>query len=124
MSACDLIDVQPLAWQRHAVCASVDPELWFPENGVSPRAVRVCQTCPVIAECRAYALNSKEYLFGVWGGMTEADRRRARRDRPRLKPCGTRAAHQRHVAAGETPCAPCVEAAREYHARRTLRVAS
>jgi WhiB family redox-sensing transcriptional regulator len=66
-------------WQRQGLCAQVDPELWFPEKGGTPEpAKRVCAVCPVLSECRAYALANIE-LFGVWGGLSDKDRRRMRR---------------------------------------------
>jgi WhiB family redox-sensing transcriptional regulator len=37
-------------------------------------AKKICERCPVLAECRSYALEREE-RFGVWGGLTEAERR-------------------------------------------------
>jgi WhiB family redox-sensing transcriptional regulator len=69
----------PLPWQDRALCAQADPEAWFPEKGGSTReAKRVCQACPVRAECREYALETDQ-RFGIWGGLSEQERRRARR---------------------------------------------
>ncbi len=39
------------------------------------RAKAVCQVCPVVVECRAYALQIRE-PYGIWGGLTESERRR------------------------------------------------
>jgi len=71
------------AWMQRALCARVDPELFFPEKGGSPRAAkRICRVCPVRGECRAYVLElGHEERFGVWGGLSERERRRRRRDR-------------------------------------------
>jgi WhiB family redox-sensing transcriptional regulator len=61
-------------WRDRALCAQVDPDLWFPEKGCSPRpAVRICQDCPVRAECLSYALAHHEW-WGVWGGLTYRER--------------------------------------------------
>ena len=61
-------------WQDHALCAQVDPELWFPEKGESSRpAKRICQRCPVQAECRSAALARCEQ-YGIWGGLTYKER--------------------------------------------------
>ena len=69
----------PLAWQEEALCAQTDPEAFFPEKGGSTReAKRVCQVCPVRAECLDYALANDE-RFGIWGGMSERERRRLKR---------------------------------------------
>lgn len=67
------------AWQEEALCAQTDPEAFFPERGASPRqAKKVCAQCPVQAECLDFALEHNE-TFGVWGGLTEKERRRLRR---------------------------------------------
>ena len=61
-------------WQDHALCAQVDPELWFPEKGESSRpAKRICQRCPVQAECRSAALARCEQ-YGIWGGLSYKER--------------------------------------------------
>ncbi|MET8334332.1 WhiB family transcriptional regulator [Streptosporangium canum] len=62
-------------WMAQARCAEVDPDRWFPEKGASSRAAkRVCRSCEVRAECLTYALDNGED-FGVWGGLSEAERR-------------------------------------------------
>ena len=69
----------PLAWQQHALCAQTDPEAFFPEKGGSTREAKaVCQACQVREECLEYALANDE-RFGIWGGMSERERRRLRR---------------------------------------------
>jgi len=68
-----------LAWQDKALCAQTDPEAFFPEKGGSTReAKRVCAKCDVREPCLEYALDHDE-RFGIWGGMSERDRRRLRR---------------------------------------------
>jgi WhiB family redox-sensing transcriptional regulator len=65
-------------WQDQGLCAEVDPDTWFPEKGGSVReAKQVCARCPVRAECLEYALAHDE-RFGVWGGLSETERRRLR----------------------------------------------
>lgn len=69
------------AWQRQANCMGVDPDLFFPERGASTReAKEVCRGCVVRAECLEYALTNSE-KFGIWGGLSERERRRIRRAR-------------------------------------------
>ena len=71
----------PPAWQRYANCLGVDPDLFFPERGGSTReAKEVCRGCVVREECLQYALDNSEQ-FGIWGGMSERERRRLRRGR-------------------------------------------
>ncbi len=68
-----------LSWQELALCAQTDPEAFFPEKGGSTReAKRVCQTCEVRAECLEYALANDE-RFGIWGGLSERERRRLKK---------------------------------------------
>ena len=80
MSAPDFLDIiAPPAWATDALCAQVDPELFYPEAGAPNRdAKRVCAGCEVRAECLAYAIAHRE-RHGVWGGTTERERRRLRR---------------------------------------------
>ncbi len=68
-----------LAWQADALCAQTDPEAFFPEKGGSTRdAKRICTACEVRTECLEYALENDE-RFGIWGGLSERERRRLRR---------------------------------------------
>ncbi|MGU3434480.1 WhiB family transcriptional regulator [Actinomycetes bacterium M1A6_2h] len=68
-----------LAWQTDALCAQTDPEAFFPEKGGSTRdAKRVCEACPVSGQCLDYAMTNDE-KFGIWGGLSERERRRLRR---------------------------------------------
>ncbi|MBU6146908.1 MAG: WhiB family transcriptional regulator [Actinomycetales bacterium] len=74
-----LIEAEDLQWRAQALCAQTDPEAFFPEKGGSTReAKRVCMACEVRAECLEYALTHDE-RFGIWGGMSERERRRLRR---------------------------------------------
>ncbi|WP_419918374.1 WhiB family transcriptional regulator [Candidatus Poriferisocius sp.] len=69
------------AWQDLANCLGVDPDLFFPERGASTReAKEVCRACVVREECLEYAIVNGE-KFGIWGGMSERERRRVRRAR-------------------------------------------
>jgi WhiB family redox-sensing transcriptional regulator len=72
-------DDQEPDWQERALCAQTDPEAFFPEKGGSTReAKRICSGCEVRAECLEYALAHDE-RFGIWGGLSERERRRLRR---------------------------------------------
>jgi WhiB family redox-sensing transcriptional regulator len=69
------------AWRELALCAQVDPELWFPEKGESPAAAKLlCGRCEVRAECLELALETNEQ-FGIWGGLSSKERRGLRRRR-------------------------------------------
>lgn len=69
------------SWQLAANCLGVDPDLFFPERGASTKEAKaVCQGCEVRDECLEYALANGE-KFGIWGGLSERERRRIRRQR-------------------------------------------
>ncbi|MDI6023775.1 WhiB family transcriptional regulator [Leucobacter sp. UT-8R-CII-1-4] len=73
-------DDEALAWQGDALCAQTDPEAFFPEKGGSTReAKRICDGCEVRSECLDYALANDE-RFGIWGGLSERERRKLRRE--------------------------------------------
>ena len=68
-------------WHVRANCLGVDPDLFFPERGASTKEAKsVCGGCEVKSECLEYALRHGE-KFGIWGGMSERERRRIRRQR-------------------------------------------
>ncbi len=69
------------SWQSRANCMGVDPDLFFPERGSSTReAKEVCRGCVVRQDCLEFAIANGE-KFGIWGGMSERERRRVRRER-------------------------------------------
>ena len=79
LSALD--DAEDKGWQERANCLGVDPDLFFPERGASTKEAKgVCGGCEVKNECLEYALRHGE-KFGIWGGMSERERRRIRRQR-------------------------------------------
>ena len=70
-------------WRAAARCRTADAEELF-VRGARQREVRdFCRTCPVRTECLAYALDHR-VEFGVWGGMTERQRRALLRARPEV----------------------------------------
>ncbi|MDQ0279209.1 WhiB family redox-sensing transcriptional regulator [Arthrobacter silviterrae] len=75
----DFSDEGELGWQTDALCAQTDPEAFFPEKGGSTRdAKKVCGGCNVRSQCLEYALANDE-RFGIWGGLSERERRRLRK---------------------------------------------
>lgn len=75
------LEAEARSWQNKANCMGVDPELFFPERGASTReAKEVCRGCVVRDECLEYALANGE-KFGIWGGLSERERRKVRRSR-------------------------------------------
>ncbi|MEW2527534.1 WhiB family transcriptional regulator [Streptomyces sp. NPDC047071] len=71
-------------WQHKAVCCEEDPELFFPIGNTGPallqieEAKAVCRRCPVIEQCLRWVLESGEQA-GVWGGLSEDERRSLKR---------------------------------------------
>jgi len=73
------LDAEAQSWHENALCAETDPEAFFPEKGGSTReAKKICTGCEVRAECLEFALANDE-RFGIWGGLSERERRRLRR---------------------------------------------
>ena len=72
-------DEEVLTWQERSLCAQTDPEAFFPEKGGSTReAKKVCVGCEVRSECLEYAL-AKDERFGIWGGLSERERRKLKK---------------------------------------------
>lgn len=64
-------------WQQDAACRGTDPALWFPDQGVPTASLlAICHACPVRLDCAATHLDEP---YGIWGGMTGAQRRQVRR---------------------------------------------
>jgi len=71
-------------WREDAACRAEEPELFFP-SGATPVALAtaeaakaICLVCSVRESCLTYALETKQEA-GIWGGLTEDERRRVRR---------------------------------------------
>lgn len=63
------------AWMDAALCAQADPDAWFPDPGQrNDKPKTICRSCPVQAECLAYAVENDE--MGIWGGTSETERGR------------------------------------------------
>lgn len=65
---------QDQSWVAHALCAEQEPDNLFVQGSTQRQVRMVCMQCPVRIECLADALQS-EANFGVWGGLTERERR-------------------------------------------------
>ena len=70
-------------WARHGVCSKTEPDALFVRGGAQQAAKQVCTSCTVIAECLADSLDSRTE-FGVWGGMTERQRRALLKRQPHV----------------------------------------
>lgn len=74
-------DADSSSWQHRALCSQTDPEVFFPEKGGSTRdAKRVCELCEVREQCLDWAIDHDE-RFGIWGGMSERERRQYKKGR-------------------------------------------
>lgn len=72
------------SWATRGACASMDPEGFFVQGAEQHAVKSACGACPVRTECLADALDNK-VDFGVWGGMTERERRRLLRRNPDVR---------------------------------------
>ena len=66
-------------WTLRAKCRGMQDQL-FPEGADQKRARALCMGCAVRSECLAEALGNR-IQWGVWGGMTERERRQLLRQR-------------------------------------------
>lgn len=89
------------SWAAQGRCRELDPDGFFVQGADQQKVKMLCAGCPVLLECLADALDNR-IEFGVWGGMTERERRRLLREHPDVGDW--------HVA---------LERARERSARRT-----
>ncbi len=71
------------SWGAKARCLASGPDALFVQGAAQHDAKRVCYGCPVRTECLAEALDG-EIEFGVWGGLTERERRALIRRRPNV----------------------------------------
>jgi WhiB family transcriptional regulator, redox-sensing transcriptional regulator len=78
-------------WWSHAACSTSDPDLFFPIASAGPalrqvtQAKAICARCQIQQACLNYALDAGP-VHGIWGGMTEAERRRLTRRNRRTAP--------------------------------------
>ena len=71
------------AWASKARCRATDADELFVRGASQRKATAICRQCPVLTECLADALDNHE-KFGVWGGMTERQRRALLRQHPEV----------------------------------------
>ena len=77
----EILEGHDLAWQDLANCRGANPDFFFPERGASTRTAKgICRECTVQADCLEFAIVSSE-KFGIWGGLSERERRKIRRER-------------------------------------------
>jgi WhiB family redox-sensing transcriptional regulator len=121
-------------WMLEAACRGADNDPFFPSDAAKAwrkvaAAKAVCAGCPVRVECLDHAVATDE-PYGVWGGLTRAERlgirpgRRFPRPDPatgrRVDGCGTTGGYKGHLRRGETPCGRCREANAAYRRERLL----
>jgi WhiB family redox-sensing transcriptional regulator len=72
-----------IEWVAKALCLSRDPDDLFVRGAAQRKATNICRECPVAAECLADALDN-HMEFGIWGGLTERQRRALLRRHPEV----------------------------------------
>lgn len=70
-------------WARRGACSRGNPDDLFVQGAEQNRAKAICMGCAVRTECLADALDNRTE-FGVWGGMTERERRALLKKRPNV----------------------------------------
>jgi WhiB family transcriptional regulator, redox-sensing transcriptional regulator len=70
-------------WASKALCTVDDPDELFAQGAAQRRAAIVCRHCPVMQQCAAEALDN-QVEYGVWGGMTERQRRALLKQHPEV----------------------------------------
>lgn len=85
---------EELHWRLRALCRATDPELLFVSGAQQRQATSICRDCPVKRECAAEALDNKEE-YGVWGGLTERQRRSLLKTHPHVESWATVLARHR-----------------------------
>src|SRR5436309_3173759 len=101
-------------WTTRAACRDGVPDTLFVQGAAQNRAKAVCRGCPVRTECLADSLDNR-VEFGVWGGMTERERRAFLRRRPHV----TSWRRLLEAARADFERRSAFEAAAEAHAART-----
>lgn len=71
-------------WAQYGQCRAGDPDALFVQGAAQQEAKQMCVGCPVVAECLADALDN-QMEFGVWGGLTERERRALLKRRPGIR---------------------------------------
>ncbi|WP_343599563.1 WhiB family transcriptional regulator [Mycobacterium sp.] len=97
---CGPNDESRITWVVKALCRSADPDELFVRGAAQRKAAVICRHCPVMLECGADALDNR-VEFGVWGGMTERQRRALLKQHPEVVSWAEFfAAQRRHRTAG------------------------
>lgn len=110
-------------WHQQGACRGLDTNLFHPLRGEDTRkAKKVCSACPVKTECLSAALCGFE-KHGIWGGLSERERRKIRGRLSKaglittpayLIDHGTSGGWHAHRRRGEVPCLACTAAIRDY----------
>jgi len=71
------------AWVSKGLCRTTDPDQLFVQGAAQRKAAVICRHCPVMQECAADALDN-HVPYGIWGGMTERQRRALLKQHPEV----------------------------------------
>lgn len=111
-------------WRHLAACREHNSEYWFPDktgdirhNPAAQKAIRICGTCPVQAQCLEWSITKPEH-HGIWGGLTAEERRGLRLAPHRRIRHGTKAGYDQHFRWGQQACPDCKRAHADYSAAR------
>lgn len=84
MSVRAVTSISQMTWADRAACRGMEPDRLFVPGAEQHRAKRICQHCPVKLDCLVEALDNR-IEYGIWGGLTERQRRLVLARRPELE---------------------------------------
>lgn len=81
-----MVEFERPDWQKHAACAGMDVNIFFPKRGETEKAKqakKICASCPVVDDCREYSIElAKEFdTVGIFGGLAAINRKHVMRER-------------------------------------------
>lgn len=97
MTITDSNAIDDRGWAARGACTELDPERFFVKGADQQKVKPLCLGCPVRAQCLADALDNR-IEFGMWGGMTERERRRLLRQHPEVRDWRAVLEHSRELA--------------------------
>ena len=110
-------------WMSQARCRNADPDELFVQGAAQKKAAKICRHCPVVVQCAAEALDTR-VEYGVWGGMTERQRRALLATHPEVSSWALFFEHRRRAssAAVSSPCRSTGDVPQHQHGLEILRL--
>jgi len=82
MTGFKILTLERADWMKRGACRGAHINAFFPERGGATKEVKaICASCPVLTECREHVLDIPHHEKGIWGGLSERQRRAMRKQR-------------------------------------------